>query len=66
MAVPDDINVNCILPGTVDTPQNRASMADADHSLWVPPAALADVVVFLCSTSSRAINGAAIPVFGRS
>jgi NAD(P)-dependent dehydrogenase (short-subunit alcohol dehydrogenase family) len=62
----DDINVNCILPGTVDTPQNRASMPDADHSLWVPPAALADVVVFLCSASSRAINGAAIPVFGRS
>jgi NAD(P)-dependent dehydrogenase (short-subunit alcohol dehydrogenase family) len=61
----DGINVNCILPGTVDTPQNRASMPDADHRLWVPPAALADVMVFLCSAASRAINGAAIPVLGR-
>jgi len=60
------INVNCILPGTIDTPQNRAAMPDADFSRWVPPAALADVVVFLASESSRAVTGAAIPVYGQS
>lgn len=60
------INVNCILPGTVDTPQNRAAMPDADHSTWVPPAALADVVLFLASDAARCVNGAAIPVYGRS
>ncbi len=62
----DGINVNCILPGTIDTPQNRADMPDADHSRWVPPAALADVVVFLSSAASRAVTGAAIPVYGQS
>jgi NAD(P)-dependent dehydrogenase (short-subunit alcohol dehydrogenase family) len=62
----DGINVNCILPGTIDTPQNRASMPDADHSRWVPPGALADVVVFLASHPARAISGAAIPVYGQS
>jgi NAD(P)-dependent dehydrogenase (short-subunit alcohol dehydrogenase family) len=62
----DGINVNCILPGTIDTPQNRAAMPDADFSRWVPPAALADVVVFLASEASRAVTGAAIPVYGRS
>jgi hypothetical protein len=61
-----EIDVNCIPQGAVNTPQNRASMPDAAHNLWVPPEALADVVVFLCSASSRAINGAAILVFGRS
>ena len=60
------INVNCILPGTIDTPQNRAAMPDADFSRWVPPPALADVVVFLASAASRAVTGAAIPVYGRS
>jgi NAD(P)-dependent dehydrogenase (short-subunit alcohol dehydrogenase family) len=60
------INVNCILPGTIDTPQNRADMPDADFSHWVPPAALADVVFFLASEGARCINGAAIPVYGRS
>jgi len=62
----DDINANCILPGTVDTPQNRADMPDADFSTWVPPAALADVILFLASDAARAVNGAAIPVYGRS
>jgi NAD(P)-dependent dehydrogenase (short-subunit alcohol dehydrogenase family) len=62
----DGINVNCILPGTIDTPQNRAAMPDADFSRWVPPPALADVVVFLASEASRAVTGAAIPVYGKS
>jgi NAD(P)-dependent dehydrogenase (short-subunit alcohol dehydrogenase family) len=60
------INVNCILPGTIDTPQNRDAMPDADHDNWVPVSALADVVLFLASEAARCISGAAIPVYGRS
>ena len=60
------INVNCILPGTVDTPQNRAAMPDADHSRWVPTSALADVILFLASDAARCLSGAAVPVYGRS
>ena len=62
----DNINVNCILPGTIDTPRNREEMPDADHDKWVPPEALADVILFLCSDASRCVTGAAIPVFGQS
>lgn len=62
----DNITVNCILPGTIDTPQNRDDMPDADFSKWVPPAALADVVVFLASDAARCVTGAAVPVYGQS
>ncbi len=62
----DDINVNCILPGTIDTAQNRADMPNADFSTWVPPADLADVMLFLASDAARAVNGASVPVYGRS
>jgi NAD(P)-dependent dehydrogenase (short-subunit alcohol dehydrogenase family) len=62
----NNINVNCILPGTIDTTQNRADMPDADYSKWVPPAALADVVLFLASDAARCVTGAAIPVYGQS
>jgi len=62
----DNVTVNCILPGTIDTPQNRNDMPDADHSRWVPPAALADVVLFLASDAARCVTGAAIPVYGQS
>ncbi|HYN77459.1 MAG TPA: SDR family NAD(P)-dependent oxidoreductase [Lamprocystis sp. (in: g-proteobacteria)] len=59
------ISVNCILPGTVDTPQNRAAMPDQDHSRWVPLDAMADVILFLASDAARAVTGAAIPIYGR-
>lgn len=62
----DNINVNCILPGTIDTPQNRNDMPDADFERWVPPEALADVVLFLASDAARCVTGAAIPVYGKS
>lgn len=62
----DNINVNCILPGTVDTPQNRQDMPDADFAKWVPTEALADVVMFLSSTAARCVTGAAVPVYGQS
>lgn len=60
------VNVNCILPGTLDTPQNRQARPDEDHSRWVTPEALSDVILFLASDAARAIHGAAIPVYGLS
>jgi NAD(P)-dependent dehydrogenase (short-subunit alcohol dehydrogenase family) len=58
------INVNCVLPGTIDTPQNRAAMPKANSRLWVEPEAIADVIVFLASDAARALHGTAIPVNG--
>jgi len=59
------ITVNAILPGTIDTPRNRADMPDADFSRWVAPSAIAEVIVFLASDAASAVTGAAIPIFGR-
>lgn len=56
------VNVNCILPGIIDTPANRQAMPNADHSRWVKPEAIAEVVLFLASESARALHGGAIPV----
>jgi len=60
------INVNCVLPTVIDTPDNRTAMPDADPARWVPLDALAAVIVFLASEGARAIHGAAIPVRGLS
>lgn len=60
-----NINVNCIMPGTIDTPQNRKAILNGDFSKWVEPAAIADVILFLISDAARAINGAAVPVYGK-
>ncbi len=60
------INVNAVLPGTLDTPRNRADMPDADPSRWVAPQDLANVICFLCSDAARAVHGALVPVVGLS
>jgi NAD(P)-dependent dehydrogenase (short-subunit alcohol dehydrogenase family) len=60
------INVNCIMPGTIDTPENREAMPKANHDKWVAPEAIADVIRFLASDGARAVHGACIPVYGLS
>ena len=61
-----NINVNCVLPTIIDTPQNRAAMPGADPARWVAPADLARVIAFLASDAARAVHGAALPVTGLS
>ncbi len=58
------INVNCILPSIIDTQENRIAMPGADYSKWVKPIDIAKVILFLASEDAKAINGAAIPVYG--
>jgi NAD(P)-dependent dehydrogenase (short-subunit alcohol dehydrogenase family) len=61
-----NVNVNCVLPTIIDTPENRAAMPDADPARWVAPADLASVILFLASDAARAVHGAALPVTGLS
>lgn len=61
-----NINVNCIMPSTIDTAANRKAMPNADFSKWVKPEDLANVVLFLCSENGKVITGAAIPTYGIS
>jgi len=59
------ITVNAVLPSTIDTAANRASMPKADFAKWVTPRELADVILFLASDAASAVTGALLPVSGR-
>jgi NAD(P)-dependent dehydrogenase (short-subunit alcohol dehydrogenase family) len=59
------INVNAILPGTIDTPENRAAMPKSDFGLWVTPQDMATVVLFLASEAASPVHGALLPVYGK-
>ncbi len=59
---PDRIRVNAVLPTTIDTPQNRASMPGADTSRWVTPAEVGEVMAFLLSGAASGVTGALLQV----
>lgn len=61
-----NIQANCVLPGTIDTPDNRQAMPNADFEKWVKPEKIAEAILFLASPASDAISGMALPVYGKS
>ncbi len=61
---PHRIRVNCALPGTLDTPQNREALAAAKKVRWVAAPQVADLILFLASPAAAAISGASIPAYG--
>ena len=60
-----DISANIVLPGTMDTPANRAAIPGADPARWVRPEQVAELLVHLASDAASGVNGAAIPIYGR-
>ena len=42
------INARCIIPGTIDTPDNQRAMPKADRSKWVKPESIAEVIFETC------------------
>ena len=58
------ITANVVLPGTMDTPANRAADPQADASKWVHPCQVAKLLVYLMSDQASQVNGAVITVYG--
>ena len=59
----EGIAVNAVLPGTLDTPVNRAAMPDADPSQWTSLAAVTQVILSLIdSADDGLVSGQLIEV----
>lgn len=57
-----NVQVNAVLPTIVDTEVNRQALPDADHSTWVDPADLAQLMMELTQPNKTYLSGSLITV----
>lgn len=63
---PAGVVTSVIVPSTIDTPQNRAAMPDADFKKWVTPERIADGIAFLCSPDAAPLRDPIFKMYGDS
>ncbi len=61
-----NVVISVVVPGTIDTPQNRESMPQADFSSWVKAEAIADVIYFYCGDEAKALRQPVIKVYNNA
>ncbi len=55
-----------IVPGTIDTPQNRKAMPDADFTSWVKAEEIANIIYHYSSDAAGSLREPVIKVYGNS
>ena len=61
-----NVVTSVVVPSTIDTPQNRKSMPDADPSKWVKAEQIADVIYFYCSEKGNVLREPVIKVYNNA
>ena len=61
-----DIVVTVLVPSTIDTPQNRKSMPDADFSSWMSPEKMADIIFYYCSTEAAGLREPILKMYNKA
>jgi NAD(P)-dependent dehydrogenase (short-subunit alcohol dehydrogenase family) len=61
-----NVITSVIAPSTIDTPQNRQSMPDADPSKWVKPEHIAEVIYFYCTEQASALREPVLKVYNNA
>ena len=61
-----NVVTSVIVPGTIDTPQNRKAMPDADVNNWVKAEEIADIIFYHSSDAANSLREPIIKVYGNS
>ena len=61
-----NVVVSVVVPSTIDTPQNRASMPKADFKKWVQPEAIAKAIYFYCTDDALVLREPIIKVYNNA
>lgn len=61
-----NVITSVIVPGTIDTPQNRKAMPGADFNQWVKAETIANTIYYYCSDDARSIREPVIKLYANS
>ena len=61
-----NVVASIVVPSTIDTPQNRQSMPDANFNNWVNPESIASIIYFHCTEEAAALRETVIKVYNNS
>ena len=61
-----NIVVSVVVPGTIDTPQNRVAMPESNPENWVKPESIAEIIHFYCSPEAEVLREPIIKVYNNS
>ncbi len=59
-----DLVTSVIVPSTIDTPENRTSMPDADYTKWVKAESIAELVYYHSSENAAALREPILKIYG--
>lgn len=61
-----NVVTNVIVPSTIDTPQNRNAMPDANFANWVKAEDIAGIIAWHCSAEAKVLREPVIKVYGNA
>lgn len=61
-----DVVSSVVVPSTIDTPQNREGMPDADPATWVRPEQIADVLEFICGDKGMPLRESVYKIYNNA
>ena len=61
-----NVTANVLMPSVIDTPVTRQSFPHADYVNWPTPDEIASVIEFMLEERSGVMNGALVPVYGKT
>ena len=61
-----NVVTSVLVPSTIDTPQNRKAMPDADFSSWVKPEAIADSIYFYCTDTAVSLREPVVKLYNNA
>ncbi len=61
-----NVVTSVIVPSTIDTPQNRRSMPDADFAGWVKPESIADSIHYYASDEAAVLREPVIKIYNNA